>query len=55
VLTLILFLVATVVGPAPSPPFCLVPREFATLTDREARQLAGRRTLYCVVLEGKPD
>jgi hypothetical protein len=42
-LTLLPVLIAVVAGPAPPPPFSLVPWDLATLTDRGARQLAGRR------------
>jgi hypothetical protein len=55
VLTLLPVLVATVVGPAPTPPPSLVGYDLATLTDAEARQLVGRRALYGVVIEGRPD
>lgn len=54
-LTLLPVLIAAVVGPAPPPPFSLVPPDLAALTDAEAPQLAGRRALYCVVIEGEPD
>jgi hypothetical protein len=49
----VLFLVATV-----SPvcrPDTLAVHDFATMTDRQARQLAGRRALYRVVLDSEPD
>jgi hypothetical protein len=53
VLRLLPFLVATVVGPAS---LATVPvYDLATLTDAEARQLAGRRALFRVVLDGEPD
>jgi hypothetical protein len=48
-------LVATVVGPAPPPPLALTPYDLATLTDAEARQLAGRRALYRVRIDPEPD
>jgi hypothetical protein len=48
------FLVAFAVGPRP-PAASLAVHDFATLTDREARQLAGRPALSRVVLDGEPD
>jgi hypothetical protein len=55
VLTLLPFLVALVVGSSPPPVPSLCLHDFATLTDAEARQLAGRRPPYCVRIESEPD
>jgi hypothetical protein len=56
VLTLLsVLLVATAVGPAPPLAPSLVGYDLTTLTDAEARRLAGRRALYRVVIEGRPD
>jgi hypothetical protein len=55
VLTLLPFLVALVVGPSPPPVPSLCLRDLASLTDAEARQLAGRRALFRVVFDGEPD
>jgi hypothetical protein len=55
VLNLLPVLVATVLGPAPPPTLSLTAHDLATLTDAEARQLAGRRALFRVVLDGEPD
>jgi hypothetical protein len=54
-LSLLAILVATVVGPAgpQAPPFRV--HDLAALTDAEARQLAGRRALFRVVVDGEPD
>ena len=54
-LRLLPVLVATAVGPAPPLAPSLVGYDLATLTDAEARQVAGQRALYSVVIEGKPD
>jgi hypothetical protein len=37
------------------PAASLAVHDFATLTEREARQLGGRPALFCVVLDGEPD
>jgi hypothetical protein len=55
VLALLPVLIATVVGPAPPLALSLGGYDLATLTDAEASQLAGRRALYGVVIEGRPD
>jgi hypothetical protein len=55
VLSLLAVLVATVIGPAWPPAPSLTAHDLATLTDAEARQLAGRRALFRVVLDGEPD
>jgi hypothetical protein len=55
VLTLLPVLVATAVGPVPPLAPSLVGYDLATLTDAEARHLAGRRAPYRVVIEGRPD
>jgi hypothetical protein len=39
----------------PPAPVLLAFHDLATLTDAEARHLAGRRALYQVVIEGRPD
>jgi hypothetical protein len=54
VLWLLTFLVAFAVGPRP-PAASLAVHDFATLTDAEARQLAGRAALYRVVIHSEPD
>ena len=54
-LSLLPVLVATAVGPAPPLAPSLVGYDLATLIDAEARQLAGRRALFRVVLDGRPD
>jgi hypothetical protein len=54
VLILLSVLVAAAVGPAP-PALSLIAYDLATLTDAEARQLAGRRALFRVALDGEPD
>jgi hypothetical protein len=51
---LLAFLVAFAVGPRP-PAASLAVHDFATLTEREARQLAGRPALFRVVLDSEPD
>jgi hypothetical protein len=51
---LLAFRVAFAVGPRP-PAASLVVHDFATLTEREARQLAGRPALFRVVLDGEPN
>jgi hypothetical protein len=51
---LYLLAVLTVVGPAARPP-ALAVHDFATLTENEARQLAGRPALFRVVLDSEPD
>jgi hypothetical protein len=55
VLTLLPVLVATAIGPAPPLAPSLVGYDLATLTDADARQLAGRCGLFRVVLDGRPD
>jgi hypothetical protein len=51
---LYLLAVLSVVGPAERPP-ALAVHDFATLTDAEARQLAGRPALFRVLLESEPE
>jgi hypothetical protein len=53
VLSLLPFLVATVIGPAS--PATVPVYDLVTLTDAEARQFAGRRAHFRVVLDGEPD
>ncbi len=49
-----LLAVLAVVGPArPCGPFAV--HDLATLTDAEARRLAGRPALFTVVIDGEPD
>ena len=55
VLNLLPGLVAAATGPTQPPAASLVPHDLATLTDAEARQLAGERVLSRVVLDGEPD
>ena len=54
-LSLLLILVATVLGSVPPPALSLTAYDLATLTDAEARQLAGRPALFRVVVDGEPD
>ena len=49
-LRLLPVLVATAIGPALPPAPSLTPYDLATLTDDEARQLAGRRAVRRVTL-----
>jgi hypothetical protein len=55
VLSLLPVLVATVLGPAPPSALSLTAHDLTTLADVEARQLAGRRGLFRVVVDREPD